>query len=168
MKQIYPISIALALMATPALAQTSTQTDTPPSTTPPAAGAPSSTGSGSTDKDMPSSKSPSPSAAPSVSPPARTTTDLDSAKKPMLTNEEAKAWVDKVVYSSDEKNVGEVVALQRDAAGHVTELHADIGGFLGLGETRVRVSPDQFKMAGDRIVLNLTAEQAKTLPKIAK
>lgn len=88
--------------------------------------------------------------------------------KPMLTDEEAKAWVDKVVYSSDDKNLGEVADLKRDAAGHVTELHAGIGGFLGLGETRVRVAPDQFKLSGDRVVLSVNAEQAKSRPKVVQ
>jgi hypothetical protein len=45
-------------------------------------------------------------------------------------------------------------------------MHADIGGFLGLGQTRVRVMPSQFKLIDDRAVLLITAEQAKTLPKV--
>ncbi len=47
-------------------------------------------------------------------------------------------------------------------------MHADIGGFLGIGETRVRVLPAQFSIGTDRIVLGMTAEQAKTLPHIPK
>jgi hypothetical protein len=50
----------------------------------------------------------------------------------------------------------------------VTEMHADIGGFLGLGETRVRLMPAQFKLMTDRVVLSVTADQAKSLPKIVK
>ena len=45
-------------------------------------------------------------------------------------------------------------------------MHADTGGFLGLGQTRVRVMPSQFKLIDDRAVLLITAEQAKTLPKV--
>ena len=85
-----------------------------------------------------------------------------------LTEEQARQWVSKTVYSSDAKNIGEIAAVQRNPSGRVTEVHADIGGFLGLGETRVRVMADQFKVEGDRIVLNMTAEQAKTLPKVTK
>lgn len=103
-----------------------------------------------------------PETAPSVSTPAT----RDSAAM-TLTDEQAKAWVNKSVYSSDAKTVGEVAAVQRDPSGKVTELHADIGGFLGLGETRVRVMPSQFKLENDRIILNVTSEQAKALPKIA-
>ncbi len=84
----------------------------------------------------------------------------------VLTEADAKAWVDKVVYSSDNKNLGEVAAFARDATGKVTEMHADIGGFLGMGEARVRIKPDQFNLVGDRVVLTITSEQAKSLPRI--
>ncbi len=83
-----------------------------------------------------------------------------------LTDEQAKGWIDKAVYSSDGKNVGEVVAFARDGSGKVTEMQADIGGFLGLGQTRVRLMPSQFKLMDDRVVLSITAEETKTLPKV--
>jgi hypothetical protein len=86
----------------------------------------------------------------------------------VLTEPQAKAWIKKAVFSSDGKNVGEVTAIQRDASGKVAELQAGIGGFLGIGETQVRVMPSQFKLDNDRVVLSLTAEQVKALPNIAK
>lgn len=86
----------------------------------------------------------------------------------MLTAEDAKNWIDKSVYSSDGKKIGEVVAFARGSDNKVTEMHADIGGFLGIGETRVRLLPTQFKLEGDRAVLNVTAAQAKDLPKVQK
>jgi hypothetical protein len=79
---------------------------------------------------------------------------------------QAKGWIDKVVYDSDGKKFGEVAAFARDGSGKVTEMHADIGGFLGMGQTRVRVMPSQFKLTDDRAVLSITAEQAKALPKV--
>ncbi len=85
-----------------------------------------------------------------------------------LTDAQAKAWIDKAVYSSDDKKIGEIAAFARDGSGKVTEMHADIGGFLGMGETRVRLMPAQFKMGTDRVVLTVTAEQAKTLPTVKK
>ncbi len=85
-----------------------------------------------------------------------------------MTDEQARTWVNKAVYSSDNANLGEVAAIQRDASGKVVEMHADIGGFLGLGQSRVRLMPNQFRMADDRVIVNLTAEQAKALPKITK
>jgi hypothetical protein len=86
----------------------------------------------------------------------------------MLTEEQAKSWVDKQVYSSDDKKVGEIAAFARGTDNTVTEMHIDIGGFLGIGETRVKLMPGQFKLVGDRAVLNVTAEQAKDLPKVQK
>lgn len=103
-----------------------------------------------------------PATAPSVqpAPPAQTL--------PILTEAEAKALIDSQVVSSDGKNVGEVAAIQRDADGKVTELHADIGGFLGIGQTRVRLMPSQFLVSDNRVRLTLTAEQVNSLPKVEK
>ena len=83
-----------------------------------------------------------------------------------LVESEAKQWIDKPIYSSDDKKIGEVRALIRDTAGNVTELQADIGGFLGLGKSHVRVTPAQFKFGTDRVILSMTSEQAKLLPKL--
>ncbi len=83
-----------------------------------------------------------------------------------LTDEDSKTWTSKPIYSSDGKNVGEVTSFQRDADNIVTGLHADIGGWFGIGETRVNIAPSQFKLSGDRILLELTAEQAKELPEV--
>jgi hypothetical protein len=45
-------------------------------------------------------------------------------------------------------------------------MHADIGGFWGLGRTRVSLMTSQFKLQGDRVLIDLTAEAAKELPKV--
>ena len=81
-----------------------------------------------------------------------------------LTEDQAKNWIGKSVYSADNKNLGSVGEIKRDAAGKVTDLTANIGGFLGLGQSHVRVLPSQFKMDGEKIVLTLPADQAKSLP----
>jgi len=86
----------------------------------------------------------------------------------VLSEESGRTWINKPVYSSDGKMLGEVVAFQRDAANKVIGMHADIGGFLGLGQTRVNLTSPQFKLQGDRVVLDLTAAQAKDLPKVEK
>ncbi len=91
------------------------------------------------------------------------TTVVDSI---VLTEAQGKDWIDKSVYSSDGKNLGEVVSFQRNADNMVIGLHADIGGFLGMGETRIAVKTSQFKLEGDRVVLGLTAAQAKVLPEV--
>jgi len=81
---------------------------------------------------------------------------------------EAQAWVGKPVYSSDGKKLGEVASFERSADSKVTEMHADIGGFLGLGQHHVRLAPAQIKLQSDRIVLDVTSVQAKELPKIQR
>ncbi|KUO56010.1 MAG: hypothetical protein APF80_12270 [Alphaproteobacteria bacterium BRH_c36] len=83
-----------------------------------------------------------------------------------LTADEAKGWVGKPVYSSDDKNLGEVAAFARSSDNTVTEMHIDIGGFLGIGETRVKLTPAQFKLQKDRVVLDVNADAAKNLPKV--
>ena len=85
-----------------------------------------------------------------------------------LTATEAQMWINKPVYSSDDKKIGEIAAFARSPDDMVTEMHADIGGFLGIGETRIKLMPTQFKLQGDRAVVNVTSAQAKDLPKIAK
>jgi len=138
MKWIVPAATSMALFATSAAFAQTTAPSTTPPSTPPAATAPS--------------------VQPSPATPAT----------PTLTEAEAKELIDATVVSSDDDNVGEVAAIQRDSDGKVTELHADIGGFLGIGQTRVRVMPSQFTVVDKKVRLSLTAEQVKGLPKIEK
>jgi hypothetical protein len=85
-----------------------------------------------------------------------------------LTAAEAKAWIGKPVYSSDGTKLGEVAEFQRGDENRVTGLHANVGGFMGLGEHAINLTPAQFKLQTDRIVLDLTAAQVKALPAIVK
>lgn len=156
MKSIIPAAVASLLLAGSALAQTSTAPTTTPSSKP-----------GDTTTTAP--KSPGTmSTTPSTTSPSATTGTTMSKEGITLTEEQARGWVDKTVYSSDGKNLGEVAAIQLDSSGKISELHADIGGFLGLGETRVRVMPDQFRFDNDRVVLNIAGDAAKALPKLEK
>ncbi len=111
---------------------------------------------------------PAPSAVDKPIVPSLTPATPMTAPSITLTDTQAKEWVNKVVYSSDGTKLGEVAAFARDPSGKVTEMHADIGGFLGIGETRIRVMPGQFKLGQDRVDLTLTAEQAKVQPKLVK
>lgn len=158
MKLSLPIIAATSILATSAFAQTAPSADpASPSTTAPA------------ERVAPSDST---TTTPSIQAPSTDTTvtspsAADSASAgPTLSEDEAKEWLNKVVYSSDEKNVGEISAIERDPQGQVKEIHADIGGFLGLGETRVRLMPSQFKFVGDRVVLNMTSDEAGKLPKV--
>lgn len=145
-----PIILVAGLLSTPVMAQDTPAT--PP--TPPAA----------------TQTAPDPSAAPADMPsataPVPSTSAADMATAPILSDEQAAALKNKVVWSSDQKNIGEVADVVRDSSGRVTELQADIGGFLGFGETRVRVAPDEFSIVQYRVVLTRTKSQAAELPKV--
>jgi PRC-barrel domain len=84
----------------------------------------------------------------------------------MLTEQEAKSWVGQPVYSSDGNNLGRVVDIQRSSDNTVTGMHADIGGLLGFLQTRINLATSQFKLQGDRVLLTLTAAEAKELPAV--
>jgi PRC-barrel domain len=84
-----------------------------------------------------------------------------------LTSQEARAWIGKPVYSSDGTKLGEIATFELAAGNKVNGMDANIGGFLGLGEHRIRLSPAHFSLKSDRVVLNLTAAQAKELPKVS-
>ena len=83
-----------------------------------------------------------------------------------LSDQDAKNWIGKPVYSNDQKKIGEVLSFVRAPDNKVTELRAGLGGLLGFGETNVIATPSQFSLADDRVIMNLTAEQAKDLPKV--
>lgn len=158
MSRLIPaVAMAALLAGSAAVAQTTTPGNVAPNPASPAAQAPATT------TTSPAAKTTEPDGKRLA--PTGTTA---SSAAPTMTEAEAKQWVDKAVYSSDNKNVGDVAAIQRDASGKVTEMHADIGGFLGLGTTRVKLEPSHFKLSGDRVQLDITADQVKQLPKVTK
>jgi len=84
----------------------------------------------------------------------------------VLTEAQAQEWIGKPIYSSEGNKIGDVAAFARSTDDVVTEMHADIGGFLGLGQTRVKLTPAQFELKADRVIINMTSAQAKDLPKV--
>ncbi len=69
------------------------------------------------------------------------------------------AWVGRAVYSSDGKSIGDVAAIANDS------IYVDMGGFLGIGESRVLLSDAELaSVEPDRIVVKLTEAEAKKLP----
>jgi len=164
LKLLSSVSVVALLAIAPAAAQT-----TPPATTPPAATqdkAPSTTqdkAPSTTAPSMTQEKSTEPSRQSGAQPATQ-----DQASVVTLTEQQAKEWIDKRVFSSDGKELGEVAEFMRGTDNKVTALHADLGGFLGMGETRVKLAPSEFKLQGDRVVLSITEAQAKALPKMEK
>jgi sporulation protein YlmC with PRC-barrel domain len=96
---------------------------------------------------------------------AGTGTQTPGAASLTVTEDEAKTWIGRAVLSSDGKKIGDVADLKRDPDNKLTELYADIGGFLGLGATRTLVRADQIQeVKSDGIVLKLSEAEAKSLP----
>jgi sporulation protein YlmC with PRC-barrel domain len=71
------------------------------------------------------------------------------------------AWIGRDIYSTDGEHLGEVTGIA------LNQVYADIGGFLGIGETRVALAGDSIQaVQDDRIVLKLTEAEAGSLPAI--
>lgn len=70
------------------------------------------------------------------------------------------------VKNAENKKVGEVQAVQLDAAGKVRNLIVGVGGFLGLGERAVSLNTSSVTVAdgGDTLRTTLTEEQLKAMP----
>jgi sporulation protein YlmC with PRC-barrel domain len=71
------------------------------------------------------------------------------------------------VYSSDGQMVGRVAAAITDPNSIVEEIHVQVGSNLGIGERRVAIESDKFRIEGKRVDLSLTADQVKNLPATA-
>lgn len=76
------------------------------------------------------------------------------------------AWKGLDIKSPDGKTVGEVAEVV--PVGSSYEIHADVGGFLGFGERRVKLLPDQLNKNSNFLATTLTGEQIKALPTIGK
>ncbi len=98
MKLITPVFVFTTLFATSAFAQIVPPTNTPGTVPPPTT---------TIEKNVPTAPSTT-MTPPSVTAPSFSSTSLT------LTDAQAKAWIDKVVYSSDGKNLGEVAAFARE------------------------------------------------------
>lgn len=83
-----------------------------------------------------------------------------------ITAADAEKWVGKRVYSSDGSDIGEISAYHAASDGKVQYFHTDIGGFLGIGETSVQVTPAQFDMRDEKLYLSMTKDEALKLPRV--
>lgn len=147
------------------------QTNSTPSPTAPGSGTPPA----ASDQASPSS-SPSSPGSPGMGSPSMGSGGMGSSSSTMTTTPNASggamAGVDaRELLGTDVKNaqnetVGEVQAVQLDAAGKVRNLIVGVGGFLGLGERAVAVQPSAVTVAdnGDTIRTTLTKDQLKAMP----
>ncbi len=97
-------------------------------------------------------------------------TDTDThMRKPgettfIVAEEDVGKWVHKPVFSSDNKQIGEIVEMTRAPDNKVTDLYFDTESFLGLGEQRYRVTADQIReVKPDGVVLTLTEADVKAM-----
>jgi sporulation protein YlmC with PRC-barrel domain len=124
MKASVLAACAAILMSSTAIAQTST---TPPPSTPPAVTQP-----------------------PTATPPARTPVAETQMKSKAPTDEVKGAWnardfMRSRVYNMAGERVGDVNDILIDDDGRVTAIILGLGGFLGIGEKEVSMTPDQVK-----------------------
>jgi sporulation protein YlmC with PRC-barrel domain len=67
------------------------------------------------------------------------------------------------VLSSDSRDVGQVVDVQRTPDGKVQSVRIEVGRFLGLGSKTIEVNADQIEQLADRIRLRLGGDQIRSL-----
>jgi len=83
----------------------------------------------------------------------------------IVTTDDAKNWMGRPVYSSDNKKVGEIIEIKRAPDDKVTEAYIDTGTFLGIGGTRYRVTSDQIQeVKPDALVLTLRESDVRSVP----
>jgi sporulation protein YlmC with PRC-barrel domain len=68
------------------------------------------------------------------------------------------------VYSSDDKNLGQVVEVTRDPDGKVQSIEIAVGRWLGIGDRTITISADEFERLGDRIKLRFAGEEIRAMP----
>jgi hypothetical protein len=67
------------------------------------------------------------------------------------------------VFSSDNRDVGQVVDVKRGPDGKLQSVQVEVGRFLGLGSKTIEVNADTIEQLADRIRLRLGAEQVRSL-----
>jgi hypothetical protein len=68
------------------------------------------------------------------------------------------------VFSSDEKDLGQVVDVVKGPDGKVQSIQIEIGRWLGLGSKVVTINADKFEQLADRIKVQLGVNDVRSLP----
>jgi len=68
------------------------------------------------------------------------------------------------VYSSDNKDLGQVVEITRGSDGKIQSIQVEVGRFLGLGDRVVTIDADGIEQLANRIRLKMEGEQIRSLP----
>lgn len=102
-----------------------------------------------------------------------TTTDrrqvLTSAKPMASATVSADALIGADVRNAEDKDLGEVADVELQG-GNIQAVIVGRGGFLGLGASHYRIEPAKLRITGDNkiVVLDMTEDQIKAMPKVAK
>jgi sporulation protein YlmC with PRC-barrel domain len=72
------------------------------------------------------------------------------------------------VFSSDGKDVGQVVEAMRGPDGKIQSVQIQIGRLLGIGDKVVSIDAGKLQEIGDRIRLRLNADQVPSQPEVKK
>lgn len=67
------------------------------------------------------------------------------------------------VFSADDKNLGQIVEINRGPDGKVQSIQVQIGRFLGLGDKVVTIDADKFEQLADRIKLRMGGDDVRSL-----
>ena len=93
---------------------------------------------------------------------------MDGIGKTVLPYQDVQGVLGKEIRSSADEDMGRVVDVLVDQAGHVRAAVIDFGGFLGVGNRKVVVDWTALHFAPadqrDRISLDLTRDQVKQAP----
>lgn len=68
------------------------------------------------------------------------------------------------VFSSDDKDLGQVVDVVKGPDGKVQSIQIEIGRWLGLGSKVVTINADKFEQLADRIKVQLGLNDVRSLP----
>jgi hypothetical protein len=68
------------------------------------------------------------------------------------------------VFSSDGKNLGQIVQVERSPDGKLQSVQIQIGRLLGLGEKTITIEGSKLEQLGDRIRLFMSSDQVRALP----
>ncbi|HMN86150.1 MAG TPA: PRC-barrel domain-containing protein [Bauldia sp.] len=167
MKALLTTTALLALLATPALAQSDTAPtmDTPPAATEtaPAMDAPAATTQPAAPDAM-TAPAPDTAVAPPVVDPNMEFVTIQSDNEKLASN-----WIGKSLYNPSDENVGDVNDLLFSDSGQVKAVIVGVGGFLGIGEKNVAISLDAIDARPDAdgdvtLYINATADQLKAAP----
>jgi Golgi apparatus protein 1 len=68
------------------------------------------------------------------------------------------------VFSADDKNLGQIVDVNRGPDGKIRSVQVQVGRFLGIGDKVVNIDADKFDQLADRIKLRLGGDDVRSLP----